>query len=826
MRRAEDAGAGAVIMKGFSDIEAMRVSPAPRYRVIEHELADRDAFTFYSYEQASHFDAERYAEEVARTVEALSIPVIVNVDCQTLESWLKNTAIIAEAGPAAMEINVSCPHGSIAFSGEDVERRILEVVEGVRAQVDLPLIVKLTPQLTSPPAFVSAIEEIGAEAVTMFNRFTGLDVDVETGKPVMHGGYAGHGGPWARNFVLRWINTVSPQTGLEISASGGVSEAEHVLAYIMAGAQTVQVCTGIYLEGFEIVTRLNKQIEEFLQAHGSETVDALRGVMTERITPLEEVDRSHDIVAEIQPRGTAPCRWECPINEDAQGYLNLIAEGKYDHALRLIKQNHPFPGVLGRCCHHPCETECTRGDADDPISIAGMKRFAADFGGRYLPETPEPAERRDERVAVVGAGPGGLTAAYRLALEGYASTVFERLPVAGGMMSVGIPEYRLPRTVIEHEISEIEKLGVEIRTGVAVGEDVSLDDLREEYDAVLLAVGGHRQRKLGVPGETLEGVVDGVDLLREHALGADPELGEHVLVIGGGDVAVDSSRVSARLTDRVTVAYRRRYEDMPCRRDEIEDALDEGVELVDQLQPTEIVGENGRVVGVRFARTKVTPPDESGRAGFEVLEHETEIIPCDTVVIAIGQLPDIGWLKKVGLDSLCEGDRILADLDSGATCELDIFACGDCVTGPAALVEAVAAGKRAAFSIIDYLRGEEIARPETPLERVEPQDVIRDAEPVILTRRQRMTHRPAEERVRDFEEVALGFAEEVGQAEAARCMDCGRCSNCGDCVRVCPWRAISRVDDVTQVDPELCDSCGLCYLICPHNAIELVPREG
>ncbi|MFW5868446.1 MAG: hypothetical protein ACOCX2_11555, partial [Armatimonadota bacterium] len=420
MRRAEDAGAGAVIMKGFSDIEAMRVSPAPRYRLIEHELADRDAFTFYSYEQASHFDAEEYAEEVARTVDALSIPVIANVDCQTLESWLVNTAIIAEAGPSAMEINVSCPHGSIAFSGEDVERRILEVVEGVRAEVDLPLIVKLTPQLTSPPAFVRAIEEIGVEAITMFNRFTGLDVDVESGRPVMHGGYAGHGGPWARNFVLRWINTVSPQTDLEISASGGVSEAEHALAYIMAGAQTVQVCTGIYLEGFEIITCLNTQIEEFLEARDSAAIEDLRGVMTERITPLEEVDRSHDIVAEIQPRGTPPCRWDCPINEDVQGYLNLIAEGKYDHALRLIKQNHPFPGVLGRCCHHPCETACTRGEVDDPISIAGMKRFAADHGGRYLPETPEPAPRQAERVAIVGAGPGGLTAAYRLALEGYA----------------------------------------------------------------------------------------------------------------------------------------------------------------------------------------------------------------------------------------------------------------------------------------------------------------------------------------------------------------------------------------------------------------------
>ena len=286
MRRAEDAGAGAVIMKGFSDIEAMRVSPAPRYHLIEHELADRDAFTFYSYEQASSMDAHAYAEEVARTVEALSIPVIANIDCQSIESWLENTAIVAQAGPAALEINVSCPHGSIAFSGEDVERRILDVVRAVREQIDLPLIVKLTPQLTSPTAFVNSIEEIGAEAVTMFNRFTGLEVDVSEGRPVMHGGYAGHGGPWARNFVLRWVNTVSPQTNLQISASGGVSEPEHVLAYIMAGANTVQVCTGIYLEGFEILTRVNRQIEEFLAARGTEALDDLRGAVTEHILSL------------------------------------------------------------------------------------------------------------------------------------------------------------------------------------------------------------------------------------------------------------------------------------------------------------------------------------------------------------------------------------------------------------------------------------------------------------------------------------------------------------------------------------------------------------
>jgi dihydroorotate dehydrogenase subfamily 1 len=652
MRRAEDAGAGAVIMKGFSDIEAMRKSPAPRYRVIEHEMADRDAFTFYSYEQASHFDIHDYAAEVARTVEALSIPVIPNIDCQCVESWLEATRIVAEAGPAAIEANVSCPHGSIAFSGQDVERRILEVVEELRRAIDLPLIIKLTPQLTSPMSFVKAIEEIGAEGVTMFNRFTGLEVDVETGRPVMHGGYAGHGGPWARNFVLRWVNTVSPGTDLQISASGGVSEAEHALAYIMAGAQTVQVCTGIYLEGFEILTRLNAQLLEFMEARGLETLDEIRGELTERITPLDQVDRRHLVVADIQPRGTAPCRWECPINEDAQGYLNLIAEGKYDHALRLIKQNHPFPGVLGRCCHHPCETACTRGEVDDPISIAAMKRFAADHGGRYLPETPEPPPWRDERVAIVGAGPGGLTAAYRLALMGYRSTVFERLPVAGGMLAVGIPEYRLPRDVVRHEIGEIERLGVEIRTGVSVGRDVSLDDLREQgYSAILLAVGGHRQRKLGIPGEQLEGVIDGVRLLREHALGEPVALGEHVVVIGGGDVAVDSARVSIRLIDRVTLAYRRRFEDMPARREEIEEALEEGVELVDQLQPVEIINEGGRVAGVRFARTRMTQPGPDGRVGFEEIEGSSEIIECDTVVVSVGQIPDIGWLKSVQMST-------------------------------------------------------------------------------------------------------------------------------------------------------------------------------
>lgn len=826
MKRAEDCGAGAVIMKGFSDIVAMRTSPAPRYRIIEHSLADRDAFTFYSYEQASRMAAEDYAAEVVRTREALNIPVIVNIDCQELDSWLENTAIIAAARPDAIEMNVSCPHGSIAFSGQNVENRIMEVIEGVRAIVDLPLIVKLTPQLTSPLNLVRRIEDAGVQGVTMFNRFTGLEIDVDEQRPVMHGGFAGHGGPWARNFVLRWITVTSPETRLDISASGGVAQGDHVVAYLLGGATTVQVCTGVYLEGYDILRRLNGQLLEYLDRHDLSGPDEIRGAVTSRIVALPDVNREHALVARIEPRGTAPCRFECPLNEDVQGYMNLIAENRCDQALALIKQNHPFPGVLGRCCHHPCETACTRDDVDDPLAIAALKRYAADHGGRYLDPIPTPKPAQPERVAIVGAGPTGLTAAYHLALAGYSSTVFEKLPIAGGMLSVGIPEYRLPKDVVNTEIDAIVSLGVEIRTNTAIGADFTIEDLREQgYDAILLAVGGHKQRKLNVPGEDLDGALEGVAMLRAHGLGERLELGERVVVIGGGDVAVDASRIAVRLTDEVNLVYRRRREDMPARDDEIDEAIEEGVGLIEQLQPLEIIGENGSVTGLRCVQTSPTGAGEDGRIGFQTVEGSERVIDCDTVVVAIGQIPDLDWLDEIGMSQLRDCNVLAADEATCATCELDVFAAGDAATGAAPLVNAIAAGKRAAKSIVSYLRGEQLCAEAVPaLPRVKPDEVIEAAEPVVLTRRQKMPRRSAEDRVRDFAEVELGLPEALALAEAVRCMDCGLCSNCGDCMRVCPWMAIQRVDDVMQVDPDKCDSCGLCALICRQNAIQNVPR--
>jgi heterodisulfide reductase subunit A len=491
----------------------------------------------------------------------------------------------------------------------------------------------------------------------------------------------------------------------------------------------------------------------------------------------------------IDKRGWPPCKDACPAHIDVQGYVALIGQGKFAEALALIRQTIPFPGVIGRVCNHPCEEACNRGEYDQAISICSLKRFVADVEAEPAP-LPAVEAQRDQRVAVVGAGPAGLTAAHDLALRGYGVTVFEALPVAGGMLAVGIPDYRLPRDVLDREIGRIQALGVEIRLNTPVGGEgaPTLDGLRREYDAVFVSVGAHRERQLRIEGEDLTGVMPGAVFLRELNLGRPVAAGRRVAVAGGGNVAIDAARSALRMgAEEVTIVYRRSRAEMPASAWEVEDAEEEGIHFHFLASPTRILGEDGKVAGLECIRMELGEPDASGRRRPLPVPGSEFVLPVDTVIPAIGQAPDLGFLADGELP-VTRWETLAADPETLATGVPGVFAGGDAVSGPATAIKAIAAGKRAAQSIHRSLQGQDLhvpsqALPVVPLEEVDLRRAHRQE-------RAAMPKRPLDGRTSDFREVELGLAEAQAVAEAQRCLNCAVCSECRQCVVACQPKAI------------------------------------
>jgi heterodisulfide reductase subunit A len=504
----------------------------------------------------------------------------------------------------------------------------------------------------------------------------------------------------------------------------------------------------------------------------------------------------------IDKRDRGPCVQTCPAGTNVQGYVALIREGKYEEALRLIMERLPLPGTLGRVCPAPCEAECRRREIDAPVAIRNLKRFAAD---RVDWETlPTPLVKvRPEKVAVVGAGPAGLSAAYFLALAGYPVTVFEALPYAGGMLRAGIPDYRLPPEVLDREIAYIRRVGpgVDLRLGVTVGRDVTIDGLFEEgYRAVFAAPGAHRDAKLRVPGEDAEGVLPGVAFLREENLHHAGRVGRRAIVIGGGAVAMDVARVALRKgAESVRVFCLEQRGEMPAFPEEVEAALSEGIEIVNGWGPKRFLGENGRAAGVEFMRcTSVF--DEAGRFRPRYDESETTREEADTVLVAIGQGADPTWREGAdGVETTRRG-TVVADPRTFATERPGLFVGGEAFTGPSLVVEAVAAGREAALSIDRYLRGVDLLedRPARPTGR-NWAPVPGDATPEP---RREPAHLEPEERKRDFREVEQAFTEDQARAEAARCISCGVCSECMACVSRCDAKAIrhDQRDEIREIE--------------------------
>lgn len=470
----------------------------------------------------------------------------------------------------------------------------------------------------------------------------------------------------------------------------------------------------------------------------------------------------------------APCQHACPAGVNVPEYVGLIAEGKPDEAVALIRQRNPFVSVCARVCDHPCEARCRRSEVDEPLAIRALKRFAADKTAQKPPAVAVSAvawaTETPAQVAVVGAGPAGLSCAYFLAILGRKAVVYEQLPIPGGMLAVGIPEYRLPKDVLSRDIDYILDHGIELRTNTRID---TLDDLRAQHKAVFVGTGAQVSRPMGIEGEDLDGVVDSLTFLRQRALGQGPRCGRVVAVVGGGNAAIDAARSALRLgAEKVMVLYRRTREEMPAYAEEVEAAIEEGVEMHFLVAPTRLVGSDGKVAGIELVRMELGETDIDGRRRPVPVAGSEFVIPCDTVLPAIGQVPSVevvtssAWPEDL-LEQLVDGDRVRVDPRTMATPAEGLWAGGDCATGPATVIQAIAAGQRAAVAIDRALGGAGELPDDTGRCLRKPRD-----EEIQAAQRAEEPMLSVADRIRSFAEVVLCLEEDRACAEARRCLRC------------------------------------------------------
>lgn len=508
------------------------------------------------------------------------------------------------------------------------------------------------------------------------------------------------------------------------------------------------------------------------------------------------------ITFNVEKKDTAPCRLTCPAGINVQGYIQLIKQKKYDQSVRLIMEKAPFPGVLGRVCPHPCEAECRRKLVDKPIAIKELKRFAADRANHEKVELPKIIDR-EEKIAVIGAGPAGLTGAYFLRLKGYRVTVFEKLPVPGGMLKTGIPDYRLPPDVLDKEINYILAHGINLVANTSFGTDITFESLIQNgFHAVFLSSGAHESLSLGLEGEnTTNGVIDAISFLRDVNLGHETDCGKKVMIIGGGNVAIDAARCAKRIRNcEVSIIYRRTRDEMPAYDEEINGAIEENIDIFTLTAPVKIISSDGRVTGIKCIKNELGEIDASGRRRPVNIPGSEFVIECDTIIPAIGQKTDLTWAKSMPGLEITKYNRIKTNPDTMQTSIENVFAGGDMVTGPATVIEAIAQGQKAAIGIDNYINKIETSPDdsETDHDNETHQNVNHEnysdmPSNTLVEERACVQYVDPEIRIRSFEEVEATLTEKQAIKEAERCLNCATCCECMECISVCEAKAIDHL---------------------------------
>ena len=820
------------------------INRVPRYAVFE----DRNSLCFTAEKRLKFYEGLKLVEDAKKVLTDLILMAnITYAGDKGAEGWVNMAKKFEEAGADIIELNMCCPNMSYNVelsSGDDncckvrtgaslgqQGDAVAEIVREIKKAINIPLFIKLTPEGGKIAQVAKSLYAAGADAVGGTANRLGIppiNLDNPSASPYhlqKEISMTCHSGAWLKPLAQRDTYEIRKVNGPDgkIMAAGGIRTAQDAIEMIMCGGDLLGICAETLMSGFGFIEQVISDMKDYMDSHNYTTTREMRDLVVPFVKSAPDLTLFQGYAKITEPKLKAPCKSACPHSVPVQAYVQKVAKGEYRAAYDLIMDKNPLQSVCGWVCNHPCETECTRGEIGTTIPIREIKRFVLEYG-QNAGWTPNIAinAKKEEKIAVVGSGPAGLSCAYNLSVAGYKVKVFEKENYLGGMLRYGLPRFRMNHDVLDTEIQLYKSMGIEFETGKALGRELSINSLKAEgYSAIFVGVGAHNGLELNIPGENAEGVMSALTLLKDVYDNKPINIGKRVVVIGGGFTAIDAARTAKRLgANDVLIAYRRTKEEMPATPEEIAEAEAEGIKVMYLVAPKSIETANGKVSGIRIINQVLGDKDQSNRRRPEEYTGAEFVLPCDLIVTAIGQKP-----VSQSIDGLQIGKSgmVVADPATGATNINGVFVGGD-VNNVDSVIASIAAGKKGAASIDKLIAGDKaVLEYEPDVPTVSKEKVLKrigyfkDNGPLELYTA------TGKERVTNFSTYVRTLTEAEAIAESQRCLNCGCGEGCGLCATICAEFAIHVVaPDVWEINPDECVACGMCFNRCPNKNIEMV----